>query len=97
LASVLKKIGINAYLVLVPGHCYLAFSLDEKGSQLIGVETTSIGSGASLAQAIQAGSSNPENGLHPNLKRFNGTDPQWQLIDLNAAREAGITPLPYVK
>jgi hypothetical protein len=96
-ASVLKKIGINAYLVLVPGHCYLAFSLDEKGAQLIGVETTAIGSGASLAQAIQAGSTNPENGLHPNLKRFNGADPQWQLIDLNAAREAGITPLPYVK
>jgi hypothetical protein len=97
LASVLKKIGLRTYLVLVPGHCYLAFSLDKNGTQLIGVETTTIGNGASLAQAIQAGSSNPENGLHPNLKRFNGADAQWQLIDLNAAREAGITPLPYVK
>ncbi len=97
LASVLKKIGLRTYLVLVPGHCYLAFSLDKNGTQLIGVETTTIGNGASLAQAIQAGSSNPENGLHPNLKRFNGADAQWQLIDMNAAREAGITPLPYVK
>ncbi len=97
LASVLKKIGINAYLVLVPGHCYLAFSVDEQGKQLIGVETTTIGMRYSLAQAIQQGSSNPDNGLHSNLKRFNGTDPQWQLIDINAAREFGINPLPYVK
>jgi hypothetical protein len=97
LASILKKIGINAYLVLVPGHCYLAFSADEKGTQLVGVETTAIGNRASLAQAIQAGSTNPDNGLHPNLKRFNGTDSKWQLIDVNAAREFGIMPLPYVK
>jgi hypothetical protein len=96
-ASILKKIGLNAYLVLVPGHCYLAFSADEKGTQLIGVETTAIGNRATLAQAIQAGSTNPENGLHPNLKRFNGTDSNWQLIDINAAREFGIAPLPYVK
>lgn len=96
-ASILKKIGLNAYLVLVPGHCYLAFSADEKGTQLIGVETTTIGNRASLAQAIQAGSTNPANGLHPNLKRFNGTDSNWQLIDINAARESGIMPLPYVK
>ena len=96
-ASILKKIGLNAYLVLVPGHCYLAFSVDEQGKQLVGVETTVIGNRATLAQAIQAGSTNAENGLHPNLKRFNGTDPNWQLIDINAAREFGIAPLPYVK
>ena len=96
-ASILKKIGLNAYLVLVPGHCYLAFSADEKGTQLIGVETTAIGNRDSLAQAIQAGSTNPAHGLYPNLKRFNGTDSDWQLIDINAAREFGIMPLPYVK
>lgn len=96
-ASVLKKIGLNAYLVLVPGHCYLGFSVDAKGEQLLGVETTAIGNRATLAEAIQAGSSNAENGLHPNLKRFNGNDPQWQLIDINAAREFGINPLPFAK
>jgi hypothetical protein len=97
MASILKKIGIRAYLVLVPGHCYLAFSVDDKGAQLLGVETTTIGSNCSLAQAIQQGTTNSANGLHPNLKRFNGTDPRWQLIDLNAAREFGVMPLPYVK
>lgn len=71
--------------------------MDEQGKQLVGVETTVIGNRATLAQAIQAGSTNAENGLHPNLKRFNGTDPNWQLIDINAAREFGIAPLPYVK
>lgn len=96
-ASILKKIGLNAYLVIVPGHCYLGFSVDAKGEQLLGVETTVIGHRATLAEAIQAGSGNAQNGLHPNLKRFNGNDPQWQLIDINAAREFGINPLPFAK
>ena len=32
-ASLLRKIGIEAYLVMVPRHCYLAFALDEKGEK----------------------------------------------------------------
>jgi hypothetical protein len=43
LASILRKIGINAYLVLVPGHMYLAFDLDEEGETTIGLETTMMG------------------------------------------------------
>ncbi len=43
MASVLRKIGINAYLVMVPGHCYLAFDTDEKGEDTQGLETTMLG------------------------------------------------------
>lgn len=43
-ASVLRKIGIHPYLVLVPGHCYLAFDLDAQGESIIGLETTMMGS-----------------------------------------------------
>jgi hypothetical protein len=43
-ASVLRKIGINPYLVLVPGHCYLAFDLDAQGESGLGLETTLMGS-----------------------------------------------------
>ena len=43
-ASLLRKIGIEAYLVMVPRHCYLAFALDEKGEKIVALETTLIGS-----------------------------------------------------
>ncbi len=97
LASILKKIEIHSYLVLVPGHCYLAFSLDEQGTKLVGVETTMIGNHASLADAIQQGSSNPDNGLFPNLKRFQSSQQGWLLIDVEEARKFGIMPLPFTK
>lgn len=44
LASLLRKVGIEPILVHVPGHCYLAFYLDEAGKEYVGLETTLIGS-----------------------------------------------------
>ena len=43
-ASLLRKIDIEPVLVFVPGHCYLAFYLDPEGQNLVGLETTLIGS-----------------------------------------------------
>ena len=44
MASVLQKIGIQSYLVLVPGHCFLAFDPIEHSAGLpIGLETTMLG------------------------------------------------------
>ncbi|MDB6005245.1 MAG: hypothetical protein JWR15_2232, partial [Prosthecobacter sp.] len=44
MASVLQKIGIQAYLVLVPHHCFLAFDLVEDSAALpMGLETTMLG------------------------------------------------------
>lgn len=44
MASILQKIGINSYLVMVPGHCLLAFDTgDEDDSKRIGLETTMLG------------------------------------------------------
>src|SRR5204863_931251 len=40
MASLLRKIGIEAYHVMVPGHCYLAFALDNEGKNLAALETT---------------------------------------------------------
>jgi hypothetical protein len=42
-ASILRKIGLNVSLVLIPGHCYLAFDLDAEGNSLSGLETTMMG------------------------------------------------------
>jgi hypothetical protein len=43
LASLLRKIDIEPALVLMPGHCYLAFALDAEGKQWMGLETTLMG------------------------------------------------------
>ncbi len=44
MASVLRKIGIDAYLVMVPGHCLLAYAESaEDDADLIGLETTLLG------------------------------------------------------
>ncbi len=42
-ASVLRKIGIEPSLILVPGHCYLGFFSDREREHLMGLETTLIG------------------------------------------------------
>lgn len=44
MASILQKIGINSYLVMVPGHCFLAFDSGRNDDdEIIGLETTMLG------------------------------------------------------
>lgn len=54
MASILRKIGIDSHLVMVPGHCFLAFRLTNaeyenyedlfsEDSDLLGLETTMLG------------------------------------------------------
>lgn len=43
LASILRKIGINPRIVVVPGHAYLAFDLNPEGTEMAGLETTIMG------------------------------------------------------
>lgn len=44
MASLLRKIGIDSYLVMVPGHCFLAFKTGkEEDAELVGLETTMLG------------------------------------------------------
>lgn len=45
MASVLRRIGIEPMLVVVPGHCYLAFYLDAEQTTYVGLETTMLNSG----------------------------------------------------
>ena len=45
MASILRRIGLDAYLVMVPGHCFLAFSDgNEENPTIFGLETTMLGS-----------------------------------------------------
>ena len=44
MASILRKIGLNVYLVMVPGHCFLAFDLGTaEADPILGLETTMLG------------------------------------------------------
>jgi len=42
-ASILRKIDILSYLVLIPGHAFFAFSLDPDQNRIVGLETTMMG------------------------------------------------------
>ena len=45
MASILRKIGLDAYLVMVPGHCFLGFSDgNEEDKTMFFLETTMLGS-----------------------------------------------------
>ena len=45
MASILRKIGLDAYLVMVPGHCFLGFSDgNEEDTTMYFLETTMLGS-----------------------------------------------------
>lgn len=99
MASVLKKIEIKTSLVLVPGHCYLAFYSQDpaKGGKLYGLETTMLGSRASLTDAINHGTFRSDLSLQKNAAKFDQENSGFMLVDLDAAREMGIMPIPYVK
>jgi hypothetical protein len=99
MASVLKKIEIKTALVLVPGHCYLAFYSHDpaKGGKLYGVETTMLGDRVSLVDAINAATYKKDDSLQKNAAKFDQEDSGFMLVYLDEAREAGIMPIPYVK
>jgi len=99
MASILKKIEIKASLVLVPRHCYLAFySFDpEKGGKLYGLETTMIGSGASLDSALKSATLEAPTSLQKNSRKFTQENSGYLLVDLDNAREMGIMPISYIK
>ena len=99
MASVLKKIEIKTCLVLVPGHCYLAFYSNdpEKGGKLYGVETTMLGLKSTLSDAINKATFQADNSIQKNAKKFQQENSGFMLVDLDDARELGIMPIPYVK
>lgn len=99
MASVLKKIEIKTCLVLVPGHCYLAFYSNdpEKGGKLYGLETTMLGSKSALNDAINVATVQAEKSLQKSWGKFQQENSGYMLVDLDDAREAGIMPIPYVK
>lgn len=51
-ASLLRKVGIEPFLILVPGHCYVGFYADEKKDRFLAIETTMLGSSFEEGQEV---------------------------------------------
>ena len=87
-ASIFRRIGLRPVLIFRPGHCLVAVYDAQAGGQLIGLETTMLGS-ASFATALAYGSQELQS-TQPDF----GT-PGYSAVDIVAARDQGVKPIAY--
>jgi hypothetical protein len=105
LASIFSKIGLHTYLILVPGHCYMGVTMDEKQTMPLTIETTVIGNidhrlltqntTEAIAISIESFMKSVEIG-DKNFKEsipFFGKKPLYYAIYIKAARSLGIHPI----
>jgi hypothetical protein len=91
-ASVLRKIGLNASVVIVPGHAYVAVRNSQNDGYLFGIETTMLAD-SSLSKAIDSASRRHPYSIH-NLLR-DETLPHVE-VNISEARRMGINPVPFL-
>ena len=95
IASVLYKIGINPFLVIVPGHMYLGFYLDDEAGSYCCLETTMLSAGKGedfFAETLQETMKD----FQKHEKKFIAdNDPDYQIIDIDEARKLGIVPIAF--
>lgn len=94
IASVLERLGVPTFLVLVPGHALVGFYVDAARREAEVIETTLLAgrdaSAGSFAAALAAGRARYRLAL-PHLAA--GARPGHMVIDVSAARAYGIMPL----
>ncbi len=84
-ATLAESVGMHAYLMLVPGHC---FSVVNVGGQMIAVENTGLGGGnqrAGFDQMVKYGMQEMQEHLR---------DGRYYLIDIDALQGPGHIPSP---
>lgn len=85
LASIFRKIGLNAYLILLPNHMMVGVSGNAgKDAPIIPIETTLL-TCADLDQAQDSGLKT--------INEYKDEPSAVTYISINGAREAGILPL----
>jgi hypothetical protein len=87
LCSILRKIGLNVGIMLVPGHAYVCVKDQDNAHFITGIETTLLSS-ADLRRATIA--ANTE-GDHP-LTKMNQ---DYAYIDIGELRKSGRNPIPF--
>jgi len=95
-ASIATKIGLDAYLVLAPGHCYVAIEMPE--TKPIGIEMTALGS-EDFSSAVSIATNKAEYSLRRNFKKFEegDIDSGYMLVPISLCRGLGIQPIPAEK
>lgn len=91
LASIMRKIGFDVNIILIPGHAFLGVGGAEDPESMIYIETTMMGTEGDPADvfeaAIEAGEQNIEE-----------TDEnEISVINIEECRKAGVMPLPKQK
>lgn len=91
MASILRRIGIDSYIVLGPGHAMLAYlrKPEAKVENLVVVETTALGQHP-FAKAVAAGNAK----FLKWQKEVPDTDPRFQIVNISTQRRQGVMPIP---
>ncbi len=91
LASIFRKIGLDPFLVSLPGHMIVGVYLDPEKQEYACIETTLLDE-ASLADAVKSGNAKFRKHFKK-LTMANGDDPEYAIIDIDRSRRMGILPL----
>jgi hypothetical protein len=88
-ASAIEALGMHPYIVVIPGHAFVAWDVDGSGNYIEALETTMVGN-AEFEDALNEGNRK----LEENWDALNDDDP-WngQIIDIKECRENGILPM----
>lgn len=95
MASILRKIGLNVGIMLVPSHAYVTIGDQKNEHFLYAIETTLLGK-SDLNTAVKAASTEEPYSL-ANLSR----EPEkhkgdlYRFIDIGKQRKIGIQPIPF--
>jgi hypothetical protein len=89
-AAVAEALGLNAYIVLIPGHAYFLVDLDGQATNYEVIETTMIGRYA-FADAVTEG----ESEFQTAAEHIKAGDTAYDIVDVAAARAKGITPIEW--
>ena len=119
LASVLRRMGIDTFLVMEPGHMFLGIYLDRDGKSTACLGTTMLGdpdptkcvenhalakTATSTVKKLKGwrcfntalDTATREFKKH-HLKFEQENDPEYEIVDISAARREGVAPIGYVK
>ncbi|ABR56579.1 hypothetical protein Maeo_1001 [Methanococcus aeolicus Nankai-3] len=88
-ASAIEALGMHPYIIVIPGHAFVAWDVDGSGNYIEALETTMVGN-YDFEDALNRG--NKE--LLENWDALTDDDP-WngQLINVKEGRELGILPM----
>lgn len=91
LCSMLRKIGLNVGVMLVPRHAYVCVFDEKMEHWLFAIETTMLGN-ADLAEAVKMAT---QSGEYPLEKWNDDKSGAYDIVDLTKLRKEGIQPIPF--